>query len=251
MSRTRHTLRGFALEVRRGTVMNDHAFGWGQLVHAGAGVARVETATGHWVLPAARALWVPPGERHALHCVTDLSLRTLYYPSDRLPPLPHHPVVLSLSPLLRQLVLEAVARSPVRADDPRAQRLVAVLDDELAHAVREPLALPLPVDPAARRVAQRILASVGARRSLAQLCARAGASRRTLERRFRAETGTSLGAWRRQAQLQHALLVLGDGASVGEAAEACGYDSVSAFVVAFRLAFSETPGRWRAATEHG
>ena len=77
-----------ALDLDRGATLADHAFGWGQLVYARQGVGRVETQRGHWVLTAGRALWVPPGVRHRLHCTSVLRLQTLYFPPQRLPALP-------------------------------------------------------------------------------------------------------------------------------------------------------------------
>jgi len=71
-----------------------------------------------------------------------------------------------------------------------------------------------------------------------------GASQRTLERVFRAETGMSLGGWRQQLRLGRALEKLAAGESVTAVAIDSGYASASAFVVAFRAAFGRTPGRY-------
>lgn len=229
------------ISAPRGALLADQAHGWGQLVHAASGVARVETAVAHWVLPTARALWVPPHERPTLHCLTVLSLATLYFAPQELPDLPQHCVVVSLPPLLRELVVEVGLRAPLRDGSDREGRLIAVLRDELAVAPREPTALPLPTDPVARRLAERMLAEPASPASLTELCEQSGASRRTVERRFRNETGTSLGQWCRQARLQHALIGLGEGRTVARVAAEVGYRSASAFVHAFRRTFGCTP----------
>lgn len=70
----------------------------------------------------------------------------------------------------------------------------------------------------------------------------AHASVRTLERLFRAETGLSLGAWRRRARVIHAMELLADGATVTTAGLATGYATTSAFVQAFRREVGVTPG---------
>lgn len=245
----RPALRALALRLDRGTHWSDHAFGWGQLVYASAGVARVEAVDAHFVLPRARALWVPPSVRHVLHCSTALDLRTLYFPPRALPDLPATCTVLAVSPLLRELMTAVVTFSAAERQRGRARRLVAVLHDELRLAPHEPLSLSLPCDPRARRFAERFLAEPSSPLSLDDRCAEAGASRRTLERRFRAETGTSLGAWCRLARLQLALTRLGEGAAVGQVARAVGYATPSAFVASFRRAFGCTPARYIARRE--
>ena len=73
----------------------------------------------------------------------------------------------------------------------------------------------------------------------------AGASLRTLERCFLAETGLGLAQWRTRLRLAVALERLGAGTSVTEAAHAVGYDSVAAFSRAFRQAHGFAPSRVR------
>jgi AraC-like DNA-binding protein len=91
------------------------------------------------------------------------------------------------------------------------------------------------------------LAQPGAEASLAELARGAGASLRTLQRLFLAETGLSLDAWRGRARMQQAVVSLSNGAPVTEAALECGYQSPSAFIAAFKRTFGSTPGRYRGA----
>lgn len=71
-----------------------------------------------------------------------------------------------------------------------------------------------------------------------------GASPRTVERLFRAETGMSFGAWRQQLRLGRALELLARGDSVTAVAIESGYTGTSAFVAAFKASFGRTPGRY-------
>ena len=84
----------------------------------------------------------------------------------------------------------------------------------------------------------------GDRSSIAALARRAGASRRTLERLFLAETGMRVGEWRRRVRLLHGVRRLAERESVSNAANESGYASVSAFVAVFRKTFGVTPGRY-------
>jgi AraC-like DNA-binding protein len=81
-------------------------------------------------------------------------------------------------------------------------------------------------------------------RRLADWARVAAASPRTLERRFRRETGMSFGAWRQQARLLRALELLAAGEPVTATALQVGFETPSAFIALFRRALGTTPGRY-------
>jgi len=68
-----------------------------------------------------------------------------------------------------------------------------------------------------------------------------GASRRTIERRFKSETRMSLGQWRRRARVLAAVSLLSQGDSVTRVAVTVGYSSPSSFVAAFRSELGSAP----------
>jgi AraC-like DNA-binding protein len=67
---------------------------------------------------------------------------------------------------------------------------------------------------------------------------------RTLARAFVAGTGLPFGRWRALLRLQAALPRLAAGEPVGNVARQVGYESVSAFVAAFRRETGVTPARY-------
>jgi len=67
---------------------------------------------------------------------------------------------------------------------------------------------------------------------------------RTLSRQFQEETGISIGQWRQQAQLLHALERLAAGEAVAVVADALGYATPSNFIAMFRCYFGQSPGRY-------
>jgi len=130
--------------------------------------------------------------------------------------------------------------------EPAHARLTGVLIDLLVQARPQDLALPLPRDPRALAFAELVQADPADAAGLGVLARRAGASLRTLQRLFPDETGLTLDAWRLKARLIWAVAALSGGASVSATALACGYESPSAFITAFKRQFGVTPGRYPA-----
>ena len=71
--------------------------------------------------------------------------------------------------------------------------------------------LPLPRDARAKRIAAMLQKQPSDTRSLIELSKLAGASKRTVERLFKVETGLGFGKWRQQLRLGHALRLLAAG----------------------------------------
>ena len=99
-------------------------------------------------------------------------------------------------------------------------------------------------DPRAVKAAALLATSVGARRSLASLGRAAGASQRTLQRLFAAETGLTFEKWRQRSRLIRSVELLSEGRKVTRVALDVGYDSPSAFIAMFRRELGSTPRRY-------
>ena len=121
-----------------------------------------------------------------------------------------------------------------------------MLIDQVAAAHDVALALPSPRDARARAFAELVTRAPEDDAPIARLARRAGASVRTLERCFVAETGMPVGEWRRRVRLFHALRLLEGGAAVTEVALDVGYASTSAFSQAFKKMFGRSPRRYSA-----
>ena len=233
-----------AVDYPSGHRIPPHRHDRGQLVYASAGVMTVITAAGTWVVPPQRALWVPAGTEHEVRATGRLAMRTLYLRPEAVPWLPEACRVVAVPPLLRELILRTTALARLDDPDGRGGRLVAVILDELRQLATAPLHLPMPEDPRLRRVARALADHPADARTLAAWAREAGASPRTLTRRFQAETGMSFRHWQRQARLLAALVRLAEGRSVTDVALDLGYDSPSAFIAMFRRALGTTPGRY-------
>jgi AraC-like DNA-binding protein len=205
---------------------------------------RVHTDTASWVVPPHRAVWVPAGTKHSEEMHAPVSVRTLYLIPGIAKALPSECGIVNISRLLRELILHI---SHIGALDRRRQthaHLICVLLDELVSVAEVPLQLPSPRDPRAVRFAAILRQRPDDRGSVASLSRRVGASRRTMERLFLAETKMTVGEWRRRLRLLHGVTLLATGGSVTNVALDAGYSSTSAFIAAFKKAFGITPSRY-------
>lgn len=237
-------IRTLAVGYPSGAVLERHSHPWAQLVYAFEGVMTVQTAQGTWVVPAQRAVWIPGGVEHSVAMSGWVSMRTLYLTPSLVRTLPGRCCVVAVAPLLRELILHAVARGPLRGDVAEHRHLIDCLVDQLRELPAAPLELPVPRDDRALRVALRLREEPGIAEPVDVLARAAGASRRTLERLFRKETGMSLGRWRQQARLLEAMRRLARGEPVTSIALEVGYESPSAFIATFKSVLGTTPGRY-------
>lgn len=237
-------VRSLAETYRAGGRVPRHEHPWGQLAYAAGGVMHILTPGAAWIAPPTRAVWLPPHLPHEIAMQGETALRTLYIDPVTAAPLPGTAMVLEVAPLLRELILHILGIGMLGPGRPEHERLAGLLIDLLLQARAQDLSLPLPRDRRALALAERIQADPANREDLAALASVTGASLRTLQRLFPAETGLSLDAWRQKARLIHAVALLSEGGSVTTTAFDCGYDSPSAFITAFRRQFGVTPGRY-------
>ena len=214
-----------------------------QLLYPSSGLLIVSTTHGSWVVPPQRAVWLPAAVAHAHQAYGATQVRTVAFPVDVNPLGLTQPTVLSVSRLLRELII-ALTDDPARPlDEQRDLKRVALHQLKPAPALQ--FHLPQPGDERLRDVTAILAEDPGSDRTLAELGRAVGAGERTLSRLFRAETGMTFPQWRAQLRLHHSLTLLASGLSVTAAAVACGYSTPSAFTAAFHATFGTTPGTYR------
>ena len=214
-----------------------------QLLYAVAGIMRVETAQAAWIVPPARALWLPSQWPHSVTMRSAVEMRTVYIDEAACATLPGQPVLVEISGLLRELIL-ALLEEPADYDESgRGGNVAKLILTELARLQERPLEVPMPRDPRALRVARALLDNSSIDHDLDRWAEQAGASRRTLARIFRSETGLSFAEWRARLRAVDGLARLSDGASVAETASSVGYASPSAFSAMIHRTLGSSPRR--------
>jgi AraC-like DNA-binding protein len=240
---------GMARDLPDRFFIDYHEHRRGQLIYAYAGSILVSAEGGSWIVPPQRAVWVPPQVRHCMQAVGRIEMRTLYFDPDRTPLASSACCVVSVSPLLRELIA-AVVRMPVDYDESgRDGRVVELLFDEIKPLQIESLHLPMPTDARIARICRWIVANPAEEKSVASWSKVVGASERTIIRLFPEETGMTFTRWRQQARLLAAVQMLANGRPITEIAAELGYDSPSAFSAMFRKALGSSPTEYFRATD--
>lgn len=225
-------------------VIPSHYHAEDQLIFASQGVMTVQAEEGIWVVPPLRAVWIPAGTPHTVAVGRRVSMRTLYFLPGLARRLPGKCFVMNVTPLLRELILYACRFAKLDKKIVAQRRVIEMILDQLRAASSIPLQLPQPTDARALRVVQFLLAEPEKAWTLETLSEQCGASRRTIERLFLAETKMTFSQWRQQLRLLHAMRLLASGEKVTGAALEVGYASASAFIAMFRRQLGETPGRY-------
>lgn len=240
-------------DAMQGELVAAHSHPWVQLLYASAGVMRVRTEFGVWIIPPRRALLIAPGVVHELTMLSRVNQRTLYIEAEATAGAGVRVEgcrVLEVSPLLRELILALSAEPAAYPPGGRGEHLARLILLELAAMETVPIAVPWPRDRRLQALCADIMDHPGSQRTLEDRAFDAGASARTLIRLFPKETGLHYRQWVQQVHLAHAFEMLARGESVGRIARTLGYASPSAFTSMFRRLLGRTPqhylAEWRA-----
>lgn len=220
-----------------------HRHDWVQFSYAISGVLGVHTPHGSFFAPPQWGVWIPAGLDHEVVTSTRAEMRSLYVRRDDCAWAPDRCRVLEVTPLARELI-KTFCQLPAEypQTDSRELRLVNVLLDQLASLPEVGFSLPLPRHARLLSLCNELIEQPGQLITLIDWAARLNMSEKTLMRLFQRETGLSFRGWRQRARLLSSLNALEEGVSVTSTALACGYDSTSAFIAAFKGLFGFTPG---------
>ncbi|TXL81993.1 AraC family transcriptional regulator [Vineibacter terrae] len=219
----------------------EHAHAWHQMVYAISGVLTVAVEGQSLVISSEQAVWLPTGLRHRVGSLLGAEFRSLWIADEAGKGLPASPTVFGVSPLLRALVVEAVAIEGQEDHDGYTARVTDLILDQLRRAPPLAGALPWPRSGALGRLCEALYMDPADPRGPQAWGRELGMSGRTLARRFEAELGMSLRSWRRRLRLFKSIELMGGGLSVTQTAMELGYGSTSAFVYAFRSDMGASP----------
>lgn len=228
---------------KRGHLVPLHSHGWPQLMYASSGVMAVETPYGSWILPANRAVWLPPACPHETRMLTDVHFNSLYLnPSKRWGQ--DGCRVLEITPLLRELVLAAGTIDLEQELPRRDQAVMRLIVEELRVSRTETSPVPMPREERLLRLCRTVIENPSLQVTFDHLASENGGSTKTFSRLFSRQLGMTFRDWRELVQMAHAAAYLSGGESVKATASLLGY-TANAFAVMVRRLTGDTPQAFR------
>ncbi|WP_139853089.1 AraC family transcriptional regulator [Acinetobacter pullicarnis] len=220
-----------------------------QLIHTLSGVIRIQTEEGIWISPPGRGLWIPAGKPHALLIHGQVKARGVFIDTYSRADLANECLVVSISPLLRELMSAALQIQTEIQPHSRDERLLELILDEVRLLPSLAFNLPEPKTPALVQLCQQIRENLSETWPLEQAADQLHMSSKTLARYFQKETAMNFAQWIRQAKLMQAMTDLALHKSILTIALDLGYDSPSAFSAMFKRETAMTPSEYIAQFE--
>lgn len=243
-------LGAMAKDFPPGHRVEPHSHVRAQLLYAVAGVMEITTTRGVWVASPQRGVWLPAGTLHSMRTRGGASVRTFYVRPDACPEsFPAGPSLVRVTPLLRELILSAIAM-PLDYDEAGRDGLVVrLLLQAIEWSAEAPILLQEPKDTRLLRLHHALVENPADPATLEEWGKRVGASTRTLARLVQAEYGIPFTRWRQQLRILAALPRLAAGEAVTLVALDLGYESPGAFSSMFARLLGVPPSRYLVASD--
>jgi AraC-like DNA-binding protein len=219
------------------------------LLYASAGTAHLEVASAQWWLPPHRAAWIAADVPIRVRIDAPLRSCSVLFATGFIPRPAFDCRVFTVSVLAREMLLYAMRWGEDRAQpDDVADRFFLALAEVCSELAMHPdhFWLPGAQSPELARAIDYTLRQLADHPSFAETAWSAGVSERTLTRRFAEETHMTWRQYVRRARMIRAAALLAEtDSSITEIVYATGFESVSAFISAFRSVAGETPSQYR------
>ena len=171
-------------------------------------------------------------------------MKSLYIRPEDYTGLPQTSSVLSVSPLLRELLIHLADLPEETESDETIERLLLVTIDQLKQSSSVQLNIPDSFNKRLQPICQEILTHPNNSETLEQWASKVHISSRTLSRLFKSELNMSFTQYRQQVRLVEALKQLATGEAVTSVAMNVGFASLSAFNRLFKNYFGKAPGQF-------
>lgn len=224
----------------------EHCHHWHQMIYAINGALTVAAQGKSFVISPKEGVWLPPRTSHRVGSLYGAEFRGLWFAENASFDVPKDLTVFGITPLLRELIVEAAAIVSQPVHEGYADRVTGLIVDQLRRVKSIARSLPWPSGGSRLSIlCEALYANPADSRGLATWGDQIGMSERSLARHFELEIGVTFRSWRRLLRLHKALEMLGGGMDVTQTAMELGYGSTSAFIFAFRTEMGYPPGHMR------
>jgi len=239
-----YPIYAFTENYSHGHIEEWHSHDRIQLIHTLSGVIRVQTVEGTWVTPPGRGVWIPANTLHALLISGEVQAYGVFIEPNIRPNLVNECRVVTIAPLLKELIRHAMQIQNSIQPQSREERLLELILDELELLPVLPFNLPQPQSAKLQRLCTEIRKDLSYTWTIEHSAQFLHISAKTLTRHFQKETGMHFSYWVRQARLMQAMIDLVMDKSIFNVALDLGYDSASAFSAMFKRETSLTPSEY-------
>ncbi|WP_448550289.1 AraC family transcriptional regulator [Thalassotalea fusca] len=244
ISQLSNPIVAFTRDIKAHVQVSMHQHLWGQFVYASHGVLLVTASNHRYIVPAQQGVWVPSHTLHEVTSQTDAKIVSVYIDNREAASLPNSATVLSVSPLLQALLVEA-AQLPEHIQWYSADgRLLRLIRDYLCKANPIVFHLPYPTDKRLIKAVSIIERDSMESLNIQAVCTEVGMSVRHFSRLFKVETGITFREWKLRQRIQSAIQLLNLGHAVNTTALMLGYESASTFIAMFKQQTGVTPGEF-------
>jgi len=216
---------------------------WAEFIVLQSGSAVIETKERNFLANESQFIWIPPRTEHDFYALEAGIERTvfvhesLFKNEERF----HSCHIISSTALLKELIF-TIDDWHLDLTQEKDRHLALVIWDVIQRSTIAELGIIMPRNHKLQKLASHFLENIEEPLSIEDWSKDFGMSAKTLSRMFFRETGMTIGQWEQRAKMDHAYHLLRNGESVTNTALACGYNSVSSFITAFRRQFGKTPG---------
>ena len=190
-------------------------------------------------LTTGHALWIPAGLSHDLTVQANSVMMPLFFEVAETATTLREPTMIAVDRDLRTLMLaySSAWNSAIQHSVNLGRQILAMIEEQ------PPLhsGLHMPQNEAALVIAETLRFNPGDSRSVEALAESVHTSLRTIERSFRAETGSTLRQWRIRNRMEAAAILLRSRATIDAVSRRVGYTNVNAFRRVFRGHFGLSP----------
>ncbi|MDM1045334.1 AraC family transcriptional regulator [Myroides sp. 1354] len=219
-----------------------------QLVFVESGYQYLHTTNNQFLLPQHHAAWIPSNLPHKTTSASEsVSLRTLYFNTDGMPPFYDDLYLFSVPAVLREMIMYTEKWSLNMEYRQSEQTFLLAILEELPSFIQESIPLITPVPKSANLLAVTAYIHNAYHQLIAieDLAAKGFVSVRTLERQFKKETGISLAKYIQMVRIIKSLELLSEGnLNISEIAFRVGYSSAQSYSNVFTKLLGKRPSEY-------